>query len=81
MYFWFYLLDFLTTCIDFSRRESFELSDLEAEMTRVESFQAGFERKVSGTPALAATLTGKAVVRAGEKIGKAVRVTDKKCVL
>ena len=50
-------------------------------MTRVESFQAGFERKVSGTPALAATLTGKAVVRAGEKIGKAVRVTDKKCVL
>ena len=42
----------------FVRMSSFELSDLEVEVTRVEIVQLEFERKSDGTPALAATLLG-----------------------
>ena len=49
-----------------ARRESFELSELETEMTRVESFQADFERKAGDNLGLVASLSGGGKSRGGD---------------
>ena len=58
---------------DFARRESFQLSDLEAEVAQVESFQTDFERKFGGTPALASTHLGDGKSQRGYGQGSATR--------
>ena len=56
--------------------KSFDLSDLEVEVNRVESFQSDFEKKSGGTPALAATLW--VMASAEEETGKAARPAEGK---
>ena len=45
---------------------SFELGDLQAKVTRVESVQSEVDREPGGIPALAATLMGDGMSRGGD---------------
>ena len=62
----------------FVRKESFELSDLDAEVKRVESFKSKFETKSGGTTALAVTLLGEGKHQEGDGHCGATRGGKKK---